>query len=247
MKRRAPSPSRAARGDGRAVDRGQLERRRQRSDQREARRVADLGDLRAADRARSSAPASSRIAVAPFGERAQARRRPRRAMPSRCSTDAKWMPAVDSARIGEVDRARGEQRGLQRLGVVDRRRRRRRSHRDRRCARGRARAACRRAARRSPAARAIMASVTIITSQGAPASSASFIAPTAPKRRLHAQRRWRLRSRACSACTQALARRRRRGRSARRSCRRARRRHHWSALAPEILTMRAHLTMSSFR
>ena len=67
MNRRAPVVVARFDGDGGAVDRGQRERRRQRADQRHAGRVADLGHLRAADRAGSSASASSRIAVAPFG------------------------------------------------------------------------------------------------------------------------------------------------------------------------------------
>ena len=190
--------------------------------------------------------ASARIAVAPLGKTrkrvAQSRRRCRAAP----STAATCRPAVDAHRVGQVDRRRREQRRFQRLRGVDARHAARRRAPRRRCAR-------RRSARAVPSATAPVVaqrgraspSVTIITSQGAPPSSASRIAPTAPKRPSIAAPLGRAEARAAAPRPGPSRRRRRAASGAQR--RRSAVRAHCSGFAPEILTMCAHLAMSAWR
>ena len=187
------------------------------------------------------------------GERAHRRRAIRERMQRGASAvgDAEPPQHVDemdagrgALRIGEVDRGRREQRAAQRGAVGDVGQRLARAHRDAGAHATERRASCRAARARRRSSSATIASVRMTTSQGAPARSFSRIAPTAPKVALHGRHRYRRGTpprprRRCPARLRRIA--------ASQRARRAPRHAHWSAFAPEILTMRSHLTMSSSR
>ena len=123
MKRRARSSLAATAGIGGAVDRRQRVRRGQRADQNDAWRGDDLARLGAAERIRIGRVGKGAHRGPAVGEHAQSRRK--------CGADAE---PIEHRRdvctcgrergIGEVERARSQQRGLQRLRAGDLRHRR---------------------------------------------------------------------------------------------------------------------------
>ncbi len=194
MKRRASVVARGPRGDRGAVDGREGERRGQCADQRDAWRGADLGRLGAADRPRIAGIGQRPHRRPAVGEHAQARRE--------CFAEAESIEhrrdvraGGRERRVGEVERARADERCLQRVGAGDRRCGRAGRHGERGLRRGRS--ARPTPARTSPLAssESIIASVTIRTSHGAPPRSASRIAPTAPKVGRNGDARGRARSR----------------------------------------------------
>ena len=170
-KRRARSGSCALRAHCDRVDRRKFESRGQRPDQDDARRVPNLGDLRAADESRCRRA----------GELAHGRRAVRKGMEPRRdgvvnAELAQHLHEVDAGRgelrVGEIESRGGERasratQGRRRSRAAVRPRERRRP-----CARGRAARRCRHCTCPAASSAAMSGAVRMIASHGAPAERA---------------------------------------------------------------------------